>query len=294
MIDVELKRRIGLWQKLLLIPEGEVTSGFLREQGIYGGAQGIYVDKSNTAQLTKDGLGVTVSVLHTGDFYPDELSSDGLIYHYPRTGRPVTRDRNEIAATKNTMSLNLPLFTILPGKTKKLRKVKLSWVMSFDDASEIFWIDFANEKPVYKHVSESDPFNLTENKSSKTRSSKVRDNQQKFRFEVIQNYGLKCAVCDIDYPKLLDAAHIREKEESGSDDWRNGILFCKNHHSAFDNALFGVDPDNKSIEFSSKNFQQDLHFSESELVTSSGKFPHIEALKWKWKQFQNSKISQRE
>ena len=41
----------------------------LREMGVYGGAQGIWVDKRRTGALTADGNGVTVGVRHTGQHY---------------------------------------------------------------------------------------------------------------------------------------------------------------------------------------------------------------------------------
>ena len=46
----------------------------MRELGIYGGAQGIWVDKARTGELTPGGSGVTVSVLHTGQSYADDLA----------------------------------------------------------------------------------------------------------------------------------------------------------------------------------------------------------------------------
>jgi len=45
------------------------------------------VDKSRTGELTPDGMGVAVSVLHTGRSYADDLSEDSLLYHYPATNR---------------------------------------------------------------------------------------------------------------------------------------------------------------------------------------------------------------
>src|SRR5262249_52488857 len=55
------------------------------------------------------------SILHTGRHYPDDLSDDGVIYHYPTTKRPAGRDAAEVQATKNAAALSLPIFAILPG-----------------------------------------------------------------------------------------------------------------------------------------------------------------------------------
>ncbi len=59
---------------------------------MYGGAQGIWVDKARTGKLAENGNGVTVSLTHSGKSYPDDWSEDGVIYHYPDTHRPPGRD----------------------------------------------------------------------------------------------------------------------------------------------------------------------------------------------------------
>jgi putative restriction endonuclease len=82
--------------------------------------------------------GVTVSLLHTGKHYPDDISEDGLIYHYPKTARPPSRDAAEVAATKNAANLNLPIFVVLPGETDRTRRVRLGWVEDWDDEAGLF------------------------------------------------------------------------------------------------------------------------------------------------------------
>ena len=73
-----------------------------------GGGQGIFVDKERTASREyPDGL--TVSVLHTESVYADELSDDGIVYHYPETTRTGNRDAGEIQATKNSVPLLPPM-----------------------------------------------------------------------------------------------------------------------------------------------------------------------------------------
>ena len=289
----ELKRRLELWEGIKLIPTGLVEPTYLREKKIYGGAQGIYTDKEQTKSLTKSGKGVTVSILHIGDHYPDELSDDGLICHYPNTNRPATRDKNEIEATKACLKLNLPIFVILEGKKKSTREVKLGWVLDFDGQEEIFLIDFNHDKPIYLETKEEDFFMLTYietkeedfftlalDKKTGEIKTKTRPEQRKFRYQIIKNYGYKCAVCSIEHPRLLDAAHIRDKEEKGSDDWRNGLFLCRNHHAAFDNHLFRINPKDFSIKYDEDNIKIEEKF----LKTKKGKFPHKDALIWRWEQ----------
>src|SRR6516164_4344217 len=94
----ELARRFKLWEQIAGDADN-VDPSTLRSAFIYGGAQGIWVDKKTTGALATGGHGVTVSILHTGRHYPDDLSVDGLIYHYPTTQRPPGRDAAEIQAT---------------------------------------------------------------------------------------------------------------------------------------------------------------------------------------------------
>src|SRR5262249_1457621 len=64
-IDQELAHRREMWNLLLENggPNG-VAPEALRTLGIYGGAQGIWVDKARTGELTDDGHRITVSLTH--------------------------------------------------------------------------------------------------------------------------------------------------------------------------------------------------------------------------------------
>ena len=103
----ERERREDMWAELLAAGGPDrLLPRLLRDVGVYGGAQGVWVDTDRTRGI--DGVGgVTVSLLHTGRHYADELSADGVLYHYPRTGRPPGRDRSEVEATKAAGRLRL-------------------------------------------------------------------------------------------------------------------------------------------------------------------------------------------
>ena len=77
--DDEQERRLELWGALKNLGPNNISARSLRDLGVYGGAQGIWIDKARTGNLAPDGL--TVGLLHTGRHYPDDLSEDGLIYH---------------------------------------------------------------------------------------------------------------------------------------------------------------------------------------------------------------------
>ena len=272
----ELLRRKELLKKIQSQKNGYIKPSFLKENNIYRGAQGIYIDQSLTKNI--DPKGITVSILHTGRHYPDELSDDGLIYHYPQTNRG-KRDSTEIDATKNCKKLNLPLFIILPGENINSRTVKEGWVINYNDTNKTFLISFSNQEVFYEDIKAEEEFYLTSNEKEKFTKTKQRPNQQKFRFDLLKNYGSKCALCSISNEKLLAAAHIRPKDNQGSDDWRNGIILCANHHLAFDNNLFKINPINLKVETKDKN----LHIESYYISTLTGKTPHQKALEWKYK-----------
>jgi putative restriction endonuclease len=77
----------------------DIEPARLRNLGVYGGAQGIWVDKARTASPEIGPDGATVAILHTGRHYADDLSDDGVIYHYPTMSRPAARDAAEVQAT---------------------------------------------------------------------------------------------------------------------------------------------------------------------------------------------------
>jgi predicted restriction endonuclease len=67
---------------------------------------------------------------------------------------------------------------------------------------------------------------------------------------VLQRYGARCAVCDVDVVEVLDAAHLCSKRNGGTDDPRNGLVLCATHHRALDAGLFAIDPDDLTVQCS--------------------------------------------
>ena len=153
---------------------------------MYGGAQGIWVGKTTTGHLAANG--VVFGLLHTGRHYPDDVSEDGLIYHYPRTSRPSSRDAAEVEATKNANRLGLPVFIILPGETNQTRCVRLGWIEDWDDEAALFLVLFGDTAPIYSPPAEQDePFSLTDHAPMKMAMVKVRGRQQVFDSKSFRN-----------------------------------------------------------------------------------------------------------
>jgi hypothetical protein len=65
--DDERERRLGLWEPVKGLGPDTVPARSLRDLGVYGGAQGVWVDKVRTGHLALNG--VTVGLLHTGRHY---------------------------------------------------------------------------------------------------------------------------------------------------------------------------------------------------------------------------------
>lgn len=112
-----------------------------------------------------------------------------------------------------------------------------------------------------------------------------------FRRILMKEYDYTCAICALKFKfeNLVEgqAAHIVPKNESGTDDPRNGIVMCRTHHWAFDNGVFSL-TDSGCVILSEKiylaetnNFplvemsNQQIFMPQNELIR-----PHPQALAW--------------
>lgn len=293
-VSEELEYRKRMWATLLERAGTNTTEPrLLRELGIYGGAQGVWVDKTRTSKLTEDGIGVTVGLLHTGSSYADDISDDAVLYHYPNTKRAATRDKLEIHATKAARTLSLPVFIIkYPSPNSTLREVYLGWVEDWDDHSGMFLITLGETPPQLSRGIDEDeqPFkSFAEGEESK-RLVKVRKGQQRFKFDVLKRYGPNCAICDISYVELLDGAHIIPKKAAGSHDARNGLVLCALHHRAFDSGLFCIEPNTLKVHLASSvtdaSSLRITHLTLEHLL----KKPHNQALEWRWHRWERDNL----
>lgn len=293
-ISQEREYRIQIWKELLALDNARnISPEVLREKyRIYRGAAGIWCDKERTTSLSEDEFGISVSVLHTGKSYHDDLTDDSIIYHYPTTNRPKNTDLSEIEATKNAKRFNVPLFIITHAKNNdKLRDVRLGYVIDWDDEHKTFLIEFSTMGEMKSAPSalpqtvDDQPFATyqTDRKLS-TRNAIQRDT--KFRYKVLKRYGSKCAVCSMTIDNLLQAAHIIPKESGKtSDDERNGLILCHNHHDAFDDFLFCVHPDTKKILYRAKGPSMNELKIDTDTLAPKRNMPHNEALQWRFKEF---------
>jgi putative restriction endonuclease len=257
--------------------------GLLRDLGIYGGgAQGVWVNKEVTGTGSPNGAGIAVAVLHNGSSYDDDLSDDGIIYHFPDTERHAGRDAAETAALRNAFSLQVPIFVVTNSPANGSRRdVRVGWVIDIDDAGALCLIKFGDiHRPVTVSPSIEKEFRLETNRAETARITRRLKRTPQFAFEVGKRCGWHCAVCSMVVWPLLDAAHIRGVAEKGSDDCRNGLILCKNHHSAFDANLINFQPETGDVVVRRGVTADQLGVTVLTLPEETR--PHIDALRWRW------------
>ncbi|MDR6417577.1 HNH endonuclease [Pseudarthrobacter sulfonivorans] len=281
--DEEFNRREQLWTALLASggPE-DVPRGRLRELNIYGNQAGIYVPSAET-RTPDTPKGIALSFLHTGRHYDDELTETGVIYHYPTTGRS-GHDESEIEASKAAYRAALPVFVIGPGTKATNRTVHRGYIEDVDDSNRVLLITFTRAPlpPPPPQDELVDRFDLTDTDPAPTFSARRnRPNQVRFAFDVYKRYGAECAVCGLNVKGLLQAAHLLSKKLGGSDDARNGLPLCANHHLAFDRGYWCIDTDLKLHAASEGPSLFDLGIHRSDLFHLP-RAPHQEALSKVW------------
>ncbi|MGW3572230.1 HNH endonuclease [Streptomyces sp. NPDC000941] len=278
--------RLAVWSHLQLTEDlTQVPPAVLRAFGVYGGAQGVWVDKARTEAV--HAAGVTMGVLHTGAHYPDDISDDDVIYHYPTTDRGPGRDESEIAATKAAAALELPLFVIAKSTPRStVRIVRLAWVEGWEERSRIFLITFGDSKP--EHVltedhSDEQPFSLTGNRSRSTRRNvRERPGQRRFKLRVFQRYGPRCPLSGIAVPEMIEAAHLRPDADDGTDDPRNGMPLNAALHRAFDAHLFAIAPDTLDVVTRPEGPTREQLGIITPHLRGLAHHPHEAALRWRY------------
>lgn len=277
-ISEERERRQRLWDRLLESGGPSVAPRLVHELGIQRGQQGIYRNLDRTRHLTTDGSGVALSIRHTGSSYADELGADELVYHYPKTDRG-QRDLNEIASLRSCHALWIPLFVVItPESNPTVREVRRGWIVAHDDCVAL--VSFEESPQPLLDPSDLDdlPFQLKGRPPHGYSKRKTRPGQRRFKFQVMKRYGRRCAVCDIKHERLLQAAHLCPVTAGGSDDARNGLVFCLNHHAAFDLGLLRIDPDSLAVRVDSKDSGGLGVIRRS--IAHLPDLPHDEALRW--------------
>jgi hypothetical protein len=116
------------------------------------------------------------------------------------------------------------------------------------------------------------------------RAVRARERQHAFRVAVLSAQGGRCALCGLDVPVALEAAHVVPKEADGTDDPRNGLALCAVHHRMLDAHLVGIEPDSLRVIPRSPHSLEQLRIV-SDSIRHMPRRPHTKALAWRWRRF---------
>ena len=270
--QVEHQRRLTVWIQLAESGDAAgIEPSVVRALGLYAGMAGIFYDANG--EWTRGGPGrVALTLLHTGTSYADELTDERLDYSYPATRRPAAFDRNEIESVKRAQSLGLPLFVVTPNALRPaLRDVRLGYVDTYDDDAAVFFITFVDAPlpaaPVDQLPDTTEEVELFGGLPPQTyRLVQQRNQQRRFKADLLTRYGVRCALCDITVPRLIQGAHLIPKSIGGADDARNGLPLCLNHHVAFDSFLLRLEPDGSAITYAPGVSKESLQVTRDDLL----------------------------
>jgi putative restriction endonuclease len=193
--------------------------------------------------------------------YGDAETEGGYRYAY----RAGSIDQPDNRALRAAFALRVPIVHFVATRPNFYNPVYPCFVVE-DDPSE-GWVLVSPGRRVGP-LDEQEPLMLEDplERAYAFRQTRIRVHQARFRGRVLPAYGNQCAICRLQEPRLLDAAHIvGDLEPLGEPVVANGLSLCSIHHRAFDEDLVGISPD------------YDVHVSHRLLKEEDG--PMLEVLK---------------
>ena len=216
----------------------ELNAGFLFEgqRVTLKGAAGIWFPKGFTMPIS------ITTVLH-GPYSDDEFDNEGMIrYAY----RGTDSDHRDNRGLREACRTRTPLIYF---KEVLAHRFQAIWpIMILEDNPGLLSVRAAFD-PAYTELRPGMDLNSIEGSPLDVRrydwtQTRTRLHQGAFREVVVAAYDRRCAICRLNHPELLDAAHIiADKEISGTPIISNGLSLCKIHHAAYDQNILGVSPD---------------------------------------------------
>ena len=83
---------------------------------------------------------------------------------------------------------------------------------------------------------------------TRTGLGRIRVGQQRFREEMIDRFGLVCAITGPQPHRALEAAHLYSYAERPEHDPRGGLLLRRDLHALFDGGLITIDPEGWTVQ----------------------------------------------
>ena len=247
-LDLDLELRLAAFEHVArlrdrlggLIESRELNKGFTfqgERQPLWNQQKGIY----KPARFGPEGAALSIQTAVNGP-YDDrqEAGSPHLLYRY----RGTDPDHPDNRALRRAYERKRPLLYLIGVDAGLYRPVFPAYIVAdrpSDLAVELL-ADTATRDILA--ADDSDPLGNQPLKAYATRQVKHRLHQDRFRFLVMHAYRDRCAMCSLNQPRLLDAAHIiPDVEDHGDPVVSNALSLCKIHHGAYGVHILGVDPD---------------------------------------------------
>lgn len=181
----------------------------------------------------------TLSIVATVDGPYDDVESpdDGLLHYAYRAGDPDAGDNRKL---RNALHTRVPLLLF----HKEIRGIltPVAPVYVIGDDPQRGYVTVALDE-AFRFLSPDERMS-PERRRYALRLARQRLHQPAFRTRVLVAYNSRCAVCELKYPALLDAAHIiPDGHPRGLPTVTNGLAMCKIHHAAYDQQMLAVTPD---------------------------------------------------
>ncbi|MCK0439799.1 HNH endonuclease [Gordonia alkaliphila] len=187
------------------------------------------------------GYAATLTIVSDPKSEYDDGDHGSYLYRYsyekPRAGGDPMGGRN--AKLRAAMELELPVIMLRKVATARFVPIMPVYVVKDEPENQRFLLALDESLRFIDPTSVPDP-----QKSYVERLISQRLHQPEFRSRVLRAYELKCAVCSLKKPNLLDAAHIiPDRMPGGQPIVRNGLALCKIHHATYDQNIIGISPD---------------------------------------------------
>lgn len=181
-----------------------------------------------------------------GRTYADRINMDtGLLEYSFQAGNPSAGANIKLRMAIQT---GMPIFVLRKYGPNFYVPIFPSYVVGEDLERKLVFIAMEDSIRTAFQVGGSDALD----KAYVERVVRQRVHQPMFRARVMQAYTLPsrsgssrptCAICRLQHPELLDAAHIVADADAGEARVTNGLALCKIHHAAYDENLVGIAPD---------------------------------------------------
>ena len=186
---------------------------------------------------------ISITTSNQGPYALDDIGADGLLTYAYRGNDPDHRDNRGM---REAMRTRTPMIYF---KEIQAHRYQAIWpVIVLEDHPEALCVR-ASIDPAYGELRpgmsfgdiDASPLDLRRYAWTQTRQ---RLHQAAFREVVVSAYDKRCAICRLNHPELLDAAHIiADTEMRGTPIISNGLSLCKIHHAAYDQSILGISPD---------------------------------------------------